>query len=190
MDVRTPQTFSLLHAAATATATATALNVQCRQMPAAAEQARSLNGIPRGIRVSGMPDRKRPIDAGSGATLFETSKGRGLPDSRHRQYRAYGKVAQRGDDFFSYLTLHAQALARRGQKPDLKRHMPCLFLYERFSGLGISEPLPTSPRGLGISGLPSAMLLFEMPPPAVMLSCLKKGGQLRLIKDYFAKMTF
>ena len=83
-----------------------------------------------------MPNRKRPIGEGSSATLFETSKGRGLPGSRRRQYRACEKVAQRGGDFFSYLTLHAQALARRGQKPNLKRHMPCLLTYERFSDFG------------------------------------------------------
>ena len=70
-DVRTPQTFSA------PCADAAALNAQCRQTSVAMGRART----PRGIRVSAMPFRKCPIDAGSRATPSETPKGRGLPGS-------------------------------------------------------------------------------------------------------------
>ena len=40
---------------------------------------------PRGIRVSWVPDRKRPIDAGSSATRSETPKRRGILASRFGQ---------------------------------------------------------------------------------------------------------
>ena len=118
-----------------------------KQTPVVTEQARS----PREIRVSGVPTRKCPKSAGSSAALAKMPKRSGLPDCRRRQYKAFGKAAQRGDGFFRYLTLHAQAPARRVQQPETTHAWP--FTHERFSGLGTSGLLPANPRGLGVSDL-------------------------------------
>jgi|GEM_PF-6872902 len=90
------------------------------------------------MRVPALPYLKRPKDAG-----FRTA----AADSTRRAAKRRNAVTV----FFRYLTLHAQAPARRVQEPETTHAGP--FTHERFSGLGTFGLLPANPRGLGVSDL-------------------------------------
>ena len=98
---------------------AAALNAPCRQRPAATEQAQarvkrasseSLPANAQSTRVPALPSLKRPKDAGFRAATAD-----------EQLLRTFGR---------------RRRSACRVQESDLKRHMPCLLTYERFSDFG------------------------------------------------------